>query len=163
METFIDQLLVLLGSIYRHEFGSTEFYIFFGATFGGAVFIGRVLLTVFKSQRGVIAVFILFALSLALGLSGYVAVEEYGLDYLKADWAEQYLPWSMTAIVAIILICFMGPKLFELGPFISLIIALVSLSASVGLYFGTQTVLEIFDFGSEQVEKNEERKLQTIE
>ncbi|MEM8867968.1 MAG: hypothetical protein AAGC73_06840 [Verrucomicrobiota bacterium] len=163
MDVFQSAYIDLLSWIFGYEYGSAEFYIYLGATLGGAVFIGRVLLTMFQSKRGFLSVMLFLIPAFALSLAANVAVQEYALPHLDVDWAPAILPWVATALVALVFFVCLGPRCIDLGPFISIFVACVSLAAAVGVYCGTEVAIDIFDFGSDQVEKNDSRVLKMIE
>ena len=157
LESITDSLRDFIVTIFRHEIGTTDFYISVGCTLFAIVAVARLLAGLFGRSKSVFVTALAVVLPLLFGAVGYVAVELYLLPQFEAEWATTYLPWAAFGVAGLLVARLLSAKLWGVGKGVAVLMLILSGLAGVGAYYGAQLMIGIFDRGSEQIEKREER------
>jgi hypothetical protein len=162
LNSIIDGALELPLSIFP-ELGSAEFNIVFFSCLATWILVARVFMGLLKSRRGFLSALIALVVPLFLGLLAYSLSTLYLLPLIGQDWAAEFLPLAMFALVSILAALVTSKWVFGLEGSSGVVVFLFASAAAVGAFFISETVLATLDQGSEQIKMREERKESTLD
>ncbi|MFQ3225042.1 MAG: hypothetical protein ACI8Z5_001297 [Lentimonas sp.] len=151
----LDALIDFLAMVFPYEVGTSSFYLVLGCAVGGMLLVARLFSGVFSSSKGIVVAAFAVMIPLLLAALGYVAIELYALPEIKADWAEQYLPWATFGIVFVLAGAFISSKLWDFSRVSAVIVLVLAGLAGMCLQYGAQLVMDVVDAGENQLEKRD--------
>jgi hypothetical protein len=153
----IDSAVRLVESIFAHEVGTTGFNIIVGVCVLTWVLVARVFMAMFDSKRGIIAAFFALIVPLALGLIAYGMAELHAVPLAEYKWVSRVIPWTGFGLFLLLAVVVIARRIWALSAGVSLFIYLVASGAAIGAYFGVQVIINVVDFGEEQMQQRDQR------
>ncbi len=129
---FIQSLTEFLEIIFSHELGSNEFYFLLATAAIGFFFTGRVVSSMFGSDRGSLSTVLALGLPLILGLIAYGVSDVYALPHLREyKFLYEHLPIISIGLVVFFSVLFISSISWEIGRLVSLLTYILALSVAV--------------------------------
>jgi len=157
-----DSILDLIDSSSPYEFGSEPFYLLLAVAFFSWVLVARVMMALFKSERGLVSALFALLFPLLLGLSAYGLAETQVVPEVDRAWARTYLPTIAMAVVAIGVILVISKRLLGLNWVTNLIAVSFASTAAIFLSYGTMAMLDTVEQSGEQFQERNARNFEPI-
>lgn len=153
----IDSAVGFLEQIFSYEMGTPGFYLSFGACVLVWLVVARILMSMFSSQRGILAAICAFVVTFAIGLLAYGMTELHLVPMVEVDWAADWLPLVGLVLFVFLAALVIAKRIMDINGPLAVFIFIVSTGAAVGAYFGVQVTMGVIEYGEGQVEQREER------
>lgn len=163
LEELTNPILELISSSIQYEVGSTEYYIVLGVSVAAWLVVARVLMGLFRSDRGIFGALLALAFPLVLGLLAYGLVVSEVSPQIEAEWARSYLPLGALALVAILVIFIVSRRFMQLSGVTTLIIFIFASAVAVGAFMAAVVTLDTLENGEDQIKQREEHNKQEID
>lgn len=152
-----------LETLFAYEIGSPGFYLSFGACAVVWLIVARILMSMFSSQRGILAALVAFLVTCVIGLIAYGMAELHLVPIVEVDWAAEWLPLVALLVFVFLSVLVIAKRIMDTTGPLAVFIFLVSSGAAVGAYFAVQVTMGVIEFGEGQVEQREERVNEEID